>query len=122
MHDKVKRPQSVSKIKISVNTLLVLSSVDLAAIRADFPDIKGTGVYPLSELTYGPAFAALVEDTTTTGSATREAAEAAIEGGLSIAQVIVMVDRSDGKAEANLSDFGVPYTALTVPADLGVEP
>ena len=30
MHDKVKRPQSVSKIKISVNTPLVFSSVDLS--------------------------------------------------------------------------------------------
>ena len=30
MHDKVKRPQSVSKIKLSVNALLVLSSVDLS--------------------------------------------------------------------------------------------
>ena len=40
----------------------VLSAVDLAAIRADFPDIRQPGIFPLSELTYGPAFAALIED------------------------------------------------------------
>ena len=40
----------------------VLSAVDLAAVRADFPDIRKPGIFPLSELTYGPAFAALIED------------------------------------------------------------
>lgn len=38
-----------------------LSPVDLAAVRADFPEIRGPGLYPLSELSYGPAFAHLVE-------------------------------------------------------------
>ena len=40
----------------------VLSAVDLAAIRADFPDIRKPGIFPLSEISYGPAFARLVED------------------------------------------------------------
>ncbi len=40
----------------------VLNAEDLAAIRADFPDIRKAGIFPLSELTYGPAFARLVED------------------------------------------------------------
>ncbi len=40
----------------------VLSAVDLAAIRADFPDIQKPGIFPLSELSYGPALAQLVED------------------------------------------------------------
>lgn len=40
----------------------VLSAVDLAAIRADFPDIHKPGIYPLSELSYGPAFANLIEE------------------------------------------------------------
>jgi hypothetical protein len=40
----------------------VLSAVDLAAIRRDFPDIRKPGLFPLSELSYGPAFAALIED------------------------------------------------------------
>ena len=40
----------------------VLSAEDLAAVRADFPDIRKPGIFPLSELTYGPAFARLIED------------------------------------------------------------
>ncbi|MFQ5625729.1 MAG: 2OG-Fe(II) oxygenase [Methyloligellaceae bacterium] len=42
----------------------VLSAVDLAAIREDFPDIRGAGIFPLSELSYGPAFARLIDDIT----------------------------------------------------------
>ena len=45
----------------------VLSAVDLAAVRDDFPDIRRPGVYPLSELTYGPAFADLIDDITSGG-------------------------------------------------------
>ncbi len=40
----------------------VLSVEDLAAVRADFPPIRKPGIFPLSELTYGPAFAELIED------------------------------------------------------------
>ena len=40
----------------------VLSAADLAAIRADFPDIRRPGIFPLSELAYGPAFSRLIED------------------------------------------------------------
>jgi SM-20-related protein len=40
----------------------VLSAVDLAAVRADFPHITKPGLFPLSELRYGPAFARLIED------------------------------------------------------------
>ncbi len=40
----------------------VLSAVDLAAIRSDFPDIRKPGIFPLSELSYGSAFARLIED------------------------------------------------------------
>ncbi len=43
-------------------TLGALSAVDLAAIREDFPDIRKPGIFPLSELSYGPAFARLIED------------------------------------------------------------
>lgn len=39
-----------------------LSQADLAAIRADFPRIDKPGIFPLSALEYGPAFARLVED------------------------------------------------------------
>lgn len=39
----------------------VLSAVDLAAARADFPDIRKPGIFPLRTLSYGPAFARLIE-------------------------------------------------------------
>ncbi len=34
----------------------------LRRITADFPAVPGPGIYPLSELRYGPAFARLIED------------------------------------------------------------
>ncbi len=40
----------------------ILSPADLAAVRRDFPTIRKPGIFPLSELTYGPAFARLIED------------------------------------------------------------
>ncbi len=40
----------------------VLSVRDLAAIREDFPDIRKPGIFPLSVLSHGPAFARLIED------------------------------------------------------------
>jgi hypothetical protein len=40
----------------------VLSPVDLATIEVDFPTIRKPGIFPLSELSYGPAFAALIDD------------------------------------------------------------
>lgn len=40
----------------------VLSPAHLAAIAADFPNIRKPGVFPLSALTYGTAFARLVDD------------------------------------------------------------
>ena len=40
----------------------VLNAADLTAIRGDFPNIRKPGIFPLSALTYGPAFARLVED------------------------------------------------------------
>lgn len=64
---------------------------------------------------------ALLEDTTTTGGAMKEAATAALAEGLEIVQVVVLVDRSGGAAAENLRSLGVPYTALVTPADLGVD-
>ena len=39
----------------------VLSDAELDAIRKDFPNIEKPGIFPLSELTYGPAFARLID-------------------------------------------------------------
>jgi orotate phosphoribosyltransferase len=63
---------------------------------------------------------AVVEDTTTTGSAMFEAIETLSEAGIEIAQVITLVDRSDGVAAAKVGGVGIPYAALVTPADLGV--
>ncbi|MEQ1697164.1 MAG: 2OG-Fe(II) oxygenase [Hyphomicrobiaceae bacterium] len=40
----------------------VLADADLDAIRADFPKIEKPGIFPLSALEYGPAFAELVDE------------------------------------------------------------
>ena len=64
---------------------------------------------------------AVLEDTTTTGSAMFEAIEALSEAGIRIAQVITLVDRSGGIAAAKVAAAGIPYLALVVPRDLGVE-
>ena len=40
----------------------VLNASDLAAIREDFPDIRKPGIFPVSELSHGPAFGRLVEE------------------------------------------------------------
>lgn len=40
----------------------VLSPVDLATVMADFPTISKPGIFPLNGLSYGPAFANLIED------------------------------------------------------------
>ncbi len=40
----------------------VINAADLAAISADFPAIGKPGIFPLSALTYGPAFAGLIAD------------------------------------------------------------
>jgi len=59
---------AIDKASVSVEpfrffaALHVISSNDLAAIRGDFPAIDKPGVYPLEALSYGPAFARLIED------------------------------------------------------------
>jgi orotate phosphoribosyltransferase len=64
---------------------------------------------------------AVVEDTTTTGSAMFEAIAALSDAGVRIAQVITLVDRSGGIAAAKVAAAGIPYLALVIPRDLGVE-
>lgn len=66
--------------------------------------------------------AAIVEDTVTTGGALAEAVQAAQAAGLVVVQIVVLVDRSEGAAEALADEWGIPYEALATPADLGVGP
>lgn len=63
---------------------------------------------------------AILEDTTTTGGAVAEAVEVANSEGLVVAQVIALVDRSDGAALARFADLGLRFDALVSPEDLGV--
>ncbi|MEA3501820.1 MAG: orotate phosphoribosyltransferase, partial [Actinomycetota bacterium] len=70
----------------------------------------------------GPSdIVAVLEDTTTTGSAMFEAIEALSDAGIGIVQVITLVDRSGGVAAAKVAAVGIPYVALVTPGDLGVE-
>ncbi len=40
----------------------VLDPIDLDKIRTDFPSIEKPGIFPLEDLKYGPAFAAVIEE------------------------------------------------------------
>lgn len=40
----------------------LLGAEDLAAITRDFPDIRKPGLFQISDLTYGPAFARLIDE------------------------------------------------------------
>ncbi len=64
---------------------------------------------------------AILEDTTTTGSAAVEAARCAFDEGLEIVQAVALVDRSDGVAARNFAALGIPHVALVTPPDLGVD-
>jgi len=108
---------------IAIATAMVAdrSGRDLQAfsIRKETKD-HGTGGRLVGPV--GPGMkAAILDDTTSTGSAAIEAAEAAAAEGLEIIQAIALVDRSDGKAAANFAELGIPYVALVTPEDLGVE-
>ena len=64
---------------------------------------------------------AILEDTTTTGTAAIEAAEIAQIEGLQVVQAVALVDRSSGLAAANFAKLGVPHVAIVRPSDLGVD-
>ncbi len=65
---------------------------------------------------------AVMEDTTTTGSALVEAIEVLESLDVDLVQAVSVVDRSDGVVAKRLAERGIAYTALVVPADLGVGP
>lgn len=64
---------------------------------------------------------AILEDTTTTGSAAGDATDVAVAAGLVVIQAIALVDRSGGLAERKFADRDVPQIGLVTPEDLGVE-
>lgn len=63
---------------------------------------------------------AILEDTTTTGSAAGEATDVAESAGLIVSQAIALVDRSNGVARQRFAERGIDHVALVGPADLGV--
>jgi orotate phosphoribosyltransferase len=85
---------------------------------------KTTKMHGIGGRVVGPVTAgmpvAIVEDTTTTGGAALEAAEAASAAGLRVVQAIALVDRSEGRAAAAFAEESIPYVALVLPEDLGV--
>ncbi|GMQ98953.1 MAG: orotate phosphoribosyltransferase [Acidimicrobiia bacterium] len=84
------------------------------------PKDHGTGGRLVGPVGAGSRVVAL-EDTTTTGSALREAIFALLEAGVVVVRAVSLVDRSNGATERAMTDLGIPYAALLTPADLGVE-
>lgn len=66
--------------------------------------------------------ATVVEDTTTTGATLSEAVAVLRDEGIEVVEAVVLVDRSEGAAEARLADVGVPLRSLISPEDLGIPP
>ena len=124
-------PQSASAVggmtmgadPIAIATAMVasLDGRDLTAfsIRKTAKD-HGTGGRLVGPIGPGDSVVAL-EDTTTTGSALVEAIEALHAEGVRVVRAVALVDRSGGAAGERVEQLGVPYIALTTPADLGVE-
>ncbi len=63
---------------------------------------------------------AILEDTTTTGSALCEAIEVAKASELVVVQALALVDRSEGEAGRRVEAAGVPYRYVLTPGELGV--
>lgn len=80
----------------------------------------GTGGRVVGPVRAGDTVAVL-DDTVTTGGALIEAFEVLLNAEINVAQVIVLVDRSDGMVEEICRSRNLDYTALIRPADLGVE-
>lgn len=64
---------------------------------------------------------AVVDDTTTTGSSFVESIEVLQAEDIEVVQALVVVDRSGGAAAKRCAALGVPFSAVIVPSDLGIE-
>ncbi len=80
----------------------------------------GTGGRLVGPVKHGDVVA-IVDDTVTTGGALVEAIEAAESGGLVVAQVFALVDRSQGAAGKLVAAVGQQLVALVEVSELGVE-
>jgi orotate phosphoribosyltransferase len=88
------------------------------SIRKESKD-HGTGGRLVGPVVAGDVVA-VIDDTTTTGSALVESIEVLRDAGIEVAQAVALVDRSDGAVALRLSDLAIPYVAIVTPADLGV--
>jgi orotate phosphoribosyltransferase len=64
----------------------------------------------------------VLEDTTTTGGALREAIDVLEDSFVIVVRVISLVDRSDGVTAHAVERRGIDYVALTTPVDFGITP
>ncbi len=98
---------------------LSAGALDAFSIRKADKD-HGTGGRLVGPVEPGTPVA-IVEDTTTTGTAFLDAVDVAIEAGLRVVQTVSLFDRSSGVVSEKMAERGLPYTALVGPGDLGVE-
>jgi orotate phosphoribosyltransferase len=108
---------------IAVATAMVAADrgVDLVSFSIrKTPKDHGVGGRLVGPIGAGSKVVAL-EDTTTTGSALIEAIEALREADVEVVMAVALVDRSSGVTGERVEALGIPYVALVVPRDLGVE-
>lgn len=80
----------------------------------------GTGGRLVGPVTAGDRVA-VTDDTVTTGGAIFEAIDLLDAVGVTVQQVVVLVDRSNGVLEQRCQERNLPFAAVLQPADLGVE-
>lgn len=93
-------------------------SVRAFSIRKETKD-HGTGGRLVGPVSPGDVVA-IVDDTVTTGGALVEAIEVAEAFGLQVAQVLALVDRSDGEVGRRVAATGNQFRALIAVDELGV--
>jgi orotate phosphoribosyltransferase len=84
------------------------------------PKDHGTGGRLVGPVREGD-LAAICDDTVTTGGAVFESFEILSAAGISVQQVVVLVDRSGGLLEQACRERNLSYAAVLRPRDLGVE-
>lgn len=94
--------------------------IDAFSIRKAEKD-HGTGGRLVGPVEPGTPVA-ILEDTTTTGTALVEAIDVAEAAGLAVVQAIALFDRSGDTVRDLMRQRALPYVALAVPSDLGVGP
>jgi orotate phosphoribosyltransferase len=84
------------------------------------PKDHGTGGRLVGPVRKGD-LVAICDDTVTTGGAVFESLEILAGSGISVRQVVVLVDRSGGLLEQACRERNLSYAAVLRPRDLGVE-